>query len=76
MSPHVRTRYLPHGVTIEHSLLLDNVTLANILINFGQQLLAARPSAPEKTEPHHSKLPPPRGRRRLRGDGPALEVVG
>jgi hypothetical protein len=64
MPPNVRTRYLPHGVTIEHPLLLDNVTLANILINFGHQLLSAQPATPAKTEPDHSKLPPPRGRRR------------
>ena len=63
MPPHVRTRYLPHGVTIEHPMILDNVTLANILIAFGQQLLlAARPATPEKTEPVQSKLPP-KGRR-------------
>jgi hypothetical protein len=37
-------------VTIEHPLLLDNVTLANILIAFGQQLLAAPPAAAPKTE--------------------------
>jgi hypothetical protein len=44
-------------------MILDNVTLANILIAFGQQLLlAARPATPEKTEPVQSKLPP-KGRR-------------
>jgi hypothetical protein len=63
MPPHVRTRYLPHGVTIEHPMILDNVTLANILINFGHQLLSAQPATPAKTEPVNPKLPP-KGRRR------------
>jgi hypothetical protein len=38
-------------------------TLGNILINFGQQLLAGRHSAPAKTEPDNPKLPR-KGRRR------------
>jgi hypothetical protein len=44
-------------------MILDNVTLANILIAFGQQLLAPRPATPAKTEPVNPKLPP-KGRRR------------
>jgi hypothetical protein len=63
MPPNIRTRYLPHGVTIEHPVILDDATLGNILIAFGQQLLVARPATPAKSEPdHHSKLPP-KGRR-------------
>jgi hypothetical protein len=64
MPQNTRTRYLPHGITVEHPTIVTDAELAKILIAYGQQLLAAPPAAPPKTEPHHSKLPPPRGRRR------------
>jgi hypothetical protein len=43
-------------VTIEHPLLLDNVTLANILINFGQQLLSAQVGNPNQDRTGESQI--------------------
>jgi hypothetical protein len=64
MPPNTRTRYLPtHGVVIEHPVIMDDATLAGVLIAFGQQLLASRPAPPAKTAPDNPKLPP-KGRRR------------
>jgi hypothetical protein len=64
MPPNTRTRYLPNSVTIEHPVIMNDHTLANILTDYAQQLLASGPVTPPKPEPHQSKLPPPRGRRR------------
>jgi hypothetical protein len=65
--PHnVRTRYLPHGVTIEHPTIVTSAELAKILTAFGQQLLSAPQlqsaplATPPKTEPDNSKPPPKR----------------
>jgi hypothetical protein len=68
MPQNTRTRYLPHGITVEHPTIVTDAELAKILIAFGQQLLSAPqlsspPAAPAETEPdHHSKLPPKRRR--------------
>jgi hypothetical protein len=58
MPRNIRTYYLDLGrVTIECPVLMADATLAGILINFGQELLA-RPATPAKTGPVNSKLPP------------------